>query len=525
MGESISLILEMIVFRYGRINRDGIKSTGSGRDIMTVLRIRKSESFWMKKSSVLKKIIILLSIGLAFGLMMPSGEVHADNGPHGDLSSNTNTCSICHRLQSSEPAYTGQNAPDPDDLCLVCHNGTGAGTNVVDGVYMAVGSPQDLQGDSFGSLLSGGFTNTLMATEWTGKAAFDSTYNAVSRPITSSHDLGNALNVWGSGAQNSPAVGMNLKCISCHNPHGNSGWDVTSQSGSALLSSTYRLLRWQPLDSEGFTSSRVNVNWSGGSFPLNLQVPSLSGWLIPDNYPTSEWYTIGIKGSQAFGDYSTGTTDNTYRLDSFNYVEAAVNISYFCAQCHDNYFNNRNLFARNDESQYCGTPGVPRQSGATLLPTVKPNRNGNNSKDPANCLPVYDNSGRLTGWTDIRGSGDSAHQYRHDSGDVLRNSSDGTFAAQDASSLGRSCLVCHVAHGTSAVVDSGGDASNLEAVGRSQAGDSALLRMDERTICLSCHLGDVSLTTGPDAEASHNQFNPLEGVQCARCHSIHSARD
>jgi hypothetical protein len=474
--------------------------------------------------SSLNKIMVLVLMGFIFGVMSPSDIVLADNGPHGDFSSNSDSCSICHRLQSSDPGYSDQNSPDPDDLCLVCHNGTGAGTNVVDGIYMSVGLPGDLQGDTFGSLMGGGFTNTLMSTEWTGKAAFDPSFNAISRSVTSSHELGNDTVVWGAGAQNSPTVGMDLKCISCHNPHGNAGWDVSSKPGESLLSSTYRLLRWQPLNSDGFSALRMNVNWSGGSFPLDLQVPSLAGWLVPDNYSGDEWYTIGKQGSQALGDYSTNNTNNTYLPNGFNYVSAAVNVSYFCAQCHDNYFNNRNLFSDNDESQYCGTPGTPRQSGATLLPTFKPDRNGYNSKDPANCLPVFDTAGRLTGWTDVRGSGDSNHQYRHDSGDVLRNSTDGTFAAQDDSTLGRSCLACHVAHGTSAVVDSAGDSSKLEAVGRSFAGDSALLRMDERTICLSCHLGDVGLTTGPAPETSHNQFNPLDGVQCARCHSIHSAR-
>ena len=478
----------------------------------------------VRLNSYLERFLFSVGIAFIFGLLITNGIVHADNGPHGDFSTNTQTCSICHRLQSSDPGYSDQNSPDPDDLCLVCHNGTGAGTNVVDGIYMAVGSPQDLEGISFGSLMGGGFANTLMATEWTGKAAFDSSFNAVSRSVTSTHELGSDAVVWGAGAQNSPPVGMELKCISCHNPHGDAGWDVTSNPGYALLSSTYRLLRWQPLGSDGFSAPRLNVNWSSGAFPKNLQVPSLTGWLVPDNYSSGEWYTIGTLGRQARGDYSTIDTNNTYKPDGFNYVPAAVNVSYFCAQCHDNYFNNSNLYSEKDESQYCGTPGTPRWSGATLLPTVKADKNGFNSKDPANCIPIYDNAGRLTGWADVRGSGDSAHQYRHDSGDVLRNSTDGTFAARDGTTVGRSCLVCHVAHGTSAVVDGAVNASSVEAVGRSLAGDSALLRMDERTICLSCHLGDVGVTTGPDAETSHNQFNALDDVQCARCHSIHSAR-
>jgi hypothetical protein len=164
------------------------------------------------------------------------------------------------------------------------------------------------------------------------------------------------------------------------------------------------------------------------------------------------------------------------------------------------------------------------------LPTVRPNANGLNSIDPINCLPVYNGSGGiLTGWADARSSGDTIYMYRHNTGDVSRNSSDGTVAVSVSPdpSFGRSCVACHVSHGTTANPD-GVPTDNLEISSEpgsgSLAGGSVLLRMDGRTICMNCHVGDVGLTVGPLADRSHNSYPVLEGSQCAKCHSIHSAR-
>jgi hypothetical protein len=77
----------------------------------------------------------------------------------------------------------------------------------------------------------------------------------------------------------------------------------------------------------------------------------------------------------------------------FNYTNARRDMSFFCAQCHDRYFNN----------------------------------------------------GQLRGGTTP--TGDAIYMFRHSSGDY-RASSDGTVAA---GSGGQACMSCHVAHGTSAV--------------------------------------------------------------------------
>jgi hypothetical protein len=111
-------------------------------------------------------------------------------------------------------------------------------------------------------------------------------------------------------------------------------------------------------------------------------------------------------------------------------------------------------------------------------------------------------------WGDNRSSGDAVFQYRHNSGEI-RTSTDGTSLASSTFSgvPTRTCLTCHVAHGTAANIDVAGGmdavflttpADPLAAttwgannMGASLNGDSTLLRMDGRTICMRCHAGDV----------------------------------
>ena len=95
----------------------------------------------------------------------------------------------------------------------------------------------------------------------------------------------------------------------------------------------------------------------------------------------------------------------------------------------------------------------------------------------------------LTGWGDNASSGDLTYHYRHAAGDI-RLSMDGTVAAGAGTSIGRSCVACHTAHGSSAQMTALANSASL-------AADSALLRMDNRSICLRCHAGDVNFTVAP----------------------------
>jgi predicted CXXCH cytochrome family protein len=448
----------------------------------------------------MKKYLIALVLGLVLLLALATTVALADNGPHGGFAANTDACAGCHRIHS---ASVGSNellvATSVEALCLSCHgtSGTGAYTNVTDGVYKSGGS----EGVGGGSLFAGGFTNTVMATAWSGKLTFDASFNGVSRPTTSKHVKHATGTVWGSGLNNTANGTMILECTSCHDPHGTGGWNVATTPNTRVAS--YRLLRWQPSGSNGFSAPVASVNWSGGAFPSNDASTPVSGWLVPDNYATNgtEWYTIGSQtingtGPFALGDYNNGNANVAYQplngsSVTQSYVSSAVNVAFFCAQCHDRYFNNSRLRNATDDSVYCGAPVARTVNGVVL--TVYPATGTNEHPvDPTNCLA---NANPATEWDDNRPSGDNVYTYRHSSGDV-RLSADGTVAAGAGTSVSRSCVACHVSHGTSAVADpalTNGVDGAAAGVG-SLAGGSVLMRMDGRTICLRCHASSVNFS-------------------------------
>ena len=494
----------------------------------------------------MKKTLFAVAIALVVLGAMAS-VVLADNGPHGSFTATTDACASCHRLHSATYGSNSLLLASPEEICLECHDGRGAGTNVLMGVWnqgaggnsatdSSYGGSDSYYGTTYtqgtdgGSLLGGGFLYARMSTSWNGANFFDTTgaTSPASAATTSHHNYNGDLGtIWGSGANNSGAgIQYGLECISCHSPHGNAGYiqstkaypttylAVDDQTPDNTAAASYRLLRWQPEGSGGFTAPTDTVNWSGGAFKSNGASTPVTGWLIPDNYRTNnhdEWYTIETKtdvGTQGVGfaksDYAAGNGANVYQIvDGWtvkrDYTAAAVNLAFFCAQCHDRYFTNSKLRNATDDSVYCGSPIAGKFAGTVLLAVVTPDPvTGLHPTDSARCEPVYNaTTGILTGWGDNGSSGDTTYAFKHASGDI-RLSMDGTVAQGTGTSLSRSCMACHVSHGTTAQMTT--FASNA-----SLAGDSALLRLDNRSMCLRCHGSSIGFVVTPNAAATATQ--------------------
>lgn len=186
--------------------------------------------------AVYRGMAVLLWVALAW-MWAAYPAARADNGPHGGYTATTDACAGCHRAHTAQGASLLL-AGSSTALCLTCHGatGTGADTDVVDGVYLERdGTAEDpAEGVVNQGLRGGGFQYARMDTGWTGAAS--------PQAVTSAHlaDGGSGI-AWGSGAIGSGAgEAITLACVSCHDPHGGAG------GGN---SPTYRLLRPTPLES------------------------------------------------------------------------------------------------------------------------------------------------------------------------------------------------------------------------------------------------------------------------------------
>lgn len=253
--------------------------------------------------------IVLVSFCLAFVLVVA---VSADNGPHGGYSATTDACAGCHRTHTA-PAARLLLAASPD-LCFTCHGttGTGADTNVMDGVYLErdgiVETP--VEGAPNHGLKGGGFQQALMDTDVL------TTTTAVLIPTTSSHIFdGSAGTAWGNGTIGSGpgAIGFGLSCVSCHDPHG---------------SDAYRILRPIPTDSGAATTVTV-TDETDKTYTVN----------DTDNFYISQNY--GVQGSELaawcsqchtryLASSGSGHTDSGDPI--FTFRHSTINVS--CVSCH-----------------------------------------------------------------------------------------------------------------------------------------------------------------------------------------------
>ena len=262
----------------------------------------------------------VIAIALVIMLLLVAGSVAlADGGPHGGFAPATDACAGCHR------AHTGQASmllkASSTSLCETCHGsaGTGADTNVWDGVYAerdgTVENPAE--GVVGRGLKGGGFARAIMDTNDNGVA------DAASRAATSSHTYnGTSGTMWGNGANGSGAGGsIALACANCHNPHGKAGTGGTA---------TYRILRPRPNGSNA-GADVVVADETAKTYTIADATNSYWG----QNYGTAEM-SLNQWCAQCHTRYMGGTdsasTDTGDAIYRFRHTSGAENVS--CVDCH-----------------------------------------------------------------------------------------------------------------------------------------------------------------------------------------------
>ncbi len=354
------------------------------------------------------------------------------------------------------------------------------------------------------------------------------------------------MTYWGSGnnsasffAGAAATTSTELECTSCHDPHGNAG---RSSSATATTLNTgkggvyegmpipsYRLLRFQPSGSNGMevTSGNTLTQWNTAAettlgFTVREAAPAAPTTGTAVNY----WYTanseadrdpsVGMFRSRfengawgTWSNYSQQKGDTAFR--SWGYQLPAIKPSEFVfatpgavgtpgarpSSLYTCYKNDGtgtlpDLSAVN-AIQVTATPGVlaaPRQGtdydyNALIFPCptqapgiVKFNNNyttligtGGSSAGRATvsffCAQCHDRYFAAGGTTSRENaSGDAYFMYRHSAGGSV------------------SCVDCHSAHGSSAVMD---QTNTIYPNASLTTSGSYLLKTDERTMCVKCH--------------------------------------
>lgn len=197
--------------------------------------------------------LALLLTGGAVWLFLAAVPAFADGGPHistvnsGTSGLTADTCAGCHRAHQAEFEYLlvddGETA-----TCLTCHNGTGATTDVEDGIQYVPNADGSPSGVVLGALRNGGFHNARIDSANAQRIAYKSSrgvsiwskvpVKATGQAVTSAHITGDGLNslaqpgtLWGSGASTASAANageadVDMSCVSCHNPHGNGQYRI-----------------------------------------------------------------------------------------------------------------------------------------------------------------------------------------------------------------------------------------------------------------------------------------------------------
>ena len=314
-------------------------------------------------SAVTAALLLLLMLG---GTLMADNDLHdQDNLTEADY------CAACHRAHTAQQGKLLNAAGNQDDFCFSCHNGSGAETNVVDGILIAgtlYGTGDDLDGNP---LKGGGFENAMMDVNHDG--------TLVSGAVTSEHAADGIVGgqdqdrIWGSGPVNSAeddyGVLVDLECGDCHNPHGNGN---------------YRLLRGNPdgMENEA-TAPAVNVT---DQSPVVYEIThTASNYRDMTDYATPTANEIGEWCGQCHTRYwaatGAGHNDSTDNVFAFRHTTDGLNGS--CFACHVAHGTSSTMGTYSDAVTF--PDGSMQGSGAGTESRLLSGNNRTVCTDPDSC--------------------------------------------------------------------------------------------------------------------------------------------
>ena len=428
-----------------------------------------------KEVMTVRKFALLGAIGILW-LFVAAIPAFADGGPHvmatnnGTAGLTANSCAGCHRAHTATAASL-LNSQQPD-LCLNCHDGSKATTDVIDGVQYSADAKT---APVLGALRGGGFQYALIDSSNAAKIIINDAshqYSAHVQPLTTAQKVtsthggtGGVYNagwgtgtVWGNGAVNSgTGASVTLECASCHNPHGNGQYRILQTeptfTGEALLSGTFttstnavEVMDTTTTGTHNYTIKPASDGTNANGSAANIVTGANGDYWRYHWDPTGvdAWYLSPLPAKDPMNTGWNGVTATNAAANGGNApANSSGLMTAWCLQCHTRY-NGYSTTVTSGVSDY--TPGG---SSASSL---------------------------------VANSADSTFMYKH-----------GTTRV--------GCEQCHVSHGSNALMTGGNSLNYTDpnhaippktsnvgpSGGVATSGDSRLLKVDNRGTCQLCH--------------------------------------
>ena len=473
----------------------------------------------------------LLLAGAALWLFLAAIPALADGGPHmagdnsGVSSLTADGCAGCHRVHTAQgPLLLA--ATSEETLCLTCHGAQSAGatTDVMTGIQYASGAQHNVAagaGTQLGALRNGGFDQARIGTPFRialdngGSPSRKGKVQVAATPanVTSAHlvmpenGLVQPGKAWGNGANGTGAGPVvSITCGSCHNPHGNgqfrilnripsaddttgtfsAAWQVALVDYGVAASGTYRtaashgLLVGDTVTVAGNSLPGANVTATVATVPANTTF-TLTG--VSGNLGTGGTVTRSSASTSAGGVTVTDAANPTKATRNYTVIQtqgpsyllllddvtsgsySATSGDYFHYQVPWNAVSGSTLDAPN------GIPGTSTLSS-----------NGFGQQITAWCTSCHT---RYYAWSQpLTDPADGTVGAAYNT--ARPDDSTFTYQHRTRGASGRSCVTCHVSHGSNAVMD-GLYSSAFPYPDTTTSASSRLLKVGNRGTCQLCH--------------------------------------
>ncbi len=369
-------------------------------------------------------------------------------------------------------------------LCTSCHGGL-VSTDVVHGVLQGA---TNTDGVTPKKLNGGGFVQQ-------NGANVTSLHNVEDVPVNGTPWAGTDT-AWGSqNGDGTPAADLGvgvtgvLECTSCHNPHGSTNYRILNDSSGASN-------RWVASDPDLLDFVQYQVLATRDDAPnYGFDLTNPSDCPPPVTVPagTSTPYGGGgATGNRCIQRFTSGVLLATPAL-AMNASGQALGMSGFCATCHKSYLTQSGSAHRNNSLNTPVStvgPGTPTIYPSYPYPGTQDSNDGlgniaryRHAVTKNRGLTSYPKNALRFAALGIDPNPPSSSIYGRDAGV-------GSTAQVQYRAMG--CLTCHYAHGSSAAAT---PAAGTTPEG--PAGDSALLFVGNRGVCISCHqsVGPVATLT------------------------------